>query len=57
VTGNHTEVAAHADAAELAPVADKLLVALERQLRKLHDKKIFAHRREAQRDKKRRTGR
>jgi ribosome-associated translation inhibitor RaiA len=57
VTGNHTEVAAHAAASELAPAADKLLEAVERQLRKLHDKKIFAQRREAQRDRKRRTGR
>ena len=49
VTGNHTEVAGHGDASELAVAADKLLEQLARQLRKIHDKKIFAQRREAQR--------
>jgi ribosome-associated translation inhibitor RaiA len=50
VTGRHTEIAAHADAIELAHAADKLLHTLEKQLRKVHDKHIFARRREAQHD-------
>ena len=54
VTGDHTEVAAQATAAEPAPAADKLMDALERQLRRLHDKKIFARRRSAQRESRRR---
>jgi ribosomal subunit interface protein len=54
VTGNHTEAAGQAKAPELQQAADKALDALERQLRKLHDKKIFAQRREAQRASERR---
>ena len=53
VTGNSTEVAGHAAAPELALAADKLMDNLQRQLRKSHQKKIFAHRREAQRKKER----
>jgi len=49
VTGDHTEVAAHARATELQPAADKLLTQVERQLRRLHDKKIFTQRRAARR--------
>lgn len=54
VTGSHTEVAGHAQAGEPGQAADKLLDTLERQLRKLHDKKIFARRREAQKNARRR---
>jgi len=54
VTGNHTEAAGQGQAPELIRAADKLLDALERQLRRLHDKKIFAQRREAQRASERR---
>jgi ribosome-associated translation inhibitor RaiA len=56
VTGNHTEVAARARATELAPAGDKLLAQLERQLRRLHDKKIFGQRRAARRASERRRG-
>ena len=44
------DLGAQAEASELLPAADKLLDKVERQLRKLHDKRIFAQRREAQRD-------
>ncbi len=56
VTGNSTEVAGHAEAPRLRQAADKLLDSLERQLRKIHDKKIFGQRREAQRASERRRG-
>ena len=49
VTGSHIDVATHATATKLLPAAEKLLVKLERQLRRVHDKRIFAKRREAQR--------
>jgi len=50
VTGKNRDVGAQADASELLPATDRVLDKLERQLRKLHDKRIFAQRREAQRD-------
>jgi ribosomal subunit interface protein len=50
VTGRSTEVATHAQAVELGEAADKLLDKLERQLRRVHDKRVFAPRREAQRE-------
>ncbi len=50
VTGNHTEVAAHAEAIKMGAAADKLMDNLAKQLRKVHDKKIFSRRRAAQRD-------
>jgi ribosomal subunit interface protein len=56
VTGDHTEVAAQARAEELLQAADKVLVNLERQLRRLHDKRIFAQRRAARRQSERRRG-
>ena len=49
-TGKHTDVATHARADDLRPAADQVLGRIERQLRKLHDKRIFSQRREAQRD-------
>lgn len=49
VTGKNRDVGAQADANELLPAVDRLLDKLERQLRKIHDKRIFAQRREAQR--------
>jgi ribosome-associated translation inhibitor RaiA len=56
-TGKHTDVATHADAAEPGPAVDKALEGLAKQLRKQHDKRIFAQRRDAQRDPpKRRSG-
>ena len=50
VTGKGRDVGAQAEASELLPAADRLLDRMERQLRKLHDKRIFGQRREAQRD-------
>ncbi len=48
-TGKGTEVASRAGAEELAPAADRALAALEKQLRRVHDKRIFAKRRDARR--------
>jgi ribosomal subunit interface protein len=49
-TGKHTDVATHVNASEPGPAADRMLDKIEKQLRKLHDKRIFAQRRDAQRD-------
>lgn len=49
-TGKNTDVASHADASEPGPAADRVLDKIERALRKQHDKRIFAQRRDAQRD-------
>jgi ribosome-associated translation inhibitor RaiA len=49
VTGRQVDVATHAKAIELAQAADRLLDKIERKLRRVHDKRIFARRREAQR--------
>jgi ribosomal subunit interface protein len=49
-TGKHTDVATHAKAEHARTAADQVLDKIERQLRKLHDKRIFAQRRDAQRD-------
>ncbi len=49
VTGKRTDIATHAEASEPAPAVDSVFDKVERQLRKLHDKRIFAQRREAQR--------
>ena len=50
VTGKHRDLGAHAQASEARPAADRMLDKLERQLRTLHDKRIFSQRRDAQRD-------
>jgi ribosomal subunit interface protein len=50
VTGKHTDVGTHAAASDLGPAADQVLDKVARQLRRIHDKRIFAQRREAQRD-------
>jgi len=55
VTGKNTEVAGHANAPDPELAADKLLDTLRHQLRRVHDKRIFARRREAQRTHPRRT--
>jgi ribosomal subunit interface protein len=47
VTGKGEDVGAHATAKALMPAAEALLDKLERQLRKHHDKRIFARRRES----------
>ncbi|HEY8154382.1 MAG TPA: HPF/RaiA family ribosome-associated protein [Myxococcota bacterium] len=49
VTGKHIDVATHATANQMLPAAEKLLVKVEGQLRRVHDKRVFAKRREAQR--------
>jgi ribosome-associated translation inhibitor RaiA len=50
VTGRNIDIAAHAAAIEPAHAADKLLDTLQKQLRKVHDKHVFARRRESQRE-------
>ena len=47
VTGKNRDVGAHAEAGEAGPAADKVLDKLEKQLRTLHDKRIFTQRRSA----------
>jgi ribosomal subunit interface protein len=49
VTGKGTDIATHAEASELTPAVDSVFDKVGRQLRKLHDKRIFSQRREAQR--------
>ena len=49
-TGKHTDVATHAEAEAARAASDQVLDKIERQLRRVHDKRIFARRREAQRD-------
>jgi ribosomal subunit interface protein len=56
VTGRGTDLAAHASAPDARQAGDRALEKLERELRRLHDKKIFAHRREAQKATGKRTG-
>jgi ribosomal subunit interface protein len=56
VTGRDTDVAGHADGAQLGEAADRLLDKLARSLRKLHDKKIFKDRRAARKHESKRTG-
>ncbi|UCE85955.1 MAG: HPF/RaiA family ribosome-associated protein [Deltaproteobacteria bacterium] len=56
VTGDRTEVTSHADAIEAGHAADRLLDKLIRQLRRVHEKRVFVRRREAQQAQlKRRT--
>jgi ribosomal subunit interface protein len=50
VTGKGTDVATQAGASELGPAVDRVLDKVERQLRRVHDKRIFSQRRDAQRD-------
>ena len=49
-TGKNTDVATHAEAEAVRPASDQVLDKIERQLRRVHDKRIFSRRREAQRD-------
>ena len=57
VNGRDTEVAAHAEGQQMGEATDRLLDKLERNLRKVHDKKIFKNRREARKaEAKRHTG-
>jgi ribosomal subunit interface protein len=48
-TGKNTNVATQASGKNLRAAADQVVEKIERQLRKIHDKRIFAQRREAQR--------
>ena len=50
VTGKNTELAGQGEGAEPRQAADRLLDHLERQLRRVHDKRIFQRRREARRN-------
>ena len=50
IRGKSTDVATQAAASELGAAADQLLDKIERQLRRVHDKRIFAPRRGAQRN-------
>lgn len=49
VTGRKRDVGAQAEADEMRPAADQLIGRLERQLRTLHDKRLFTQRRDARR--------
>lgn len=49
-TGKNTDVATQARAEQARAAADQVLDKIERQLRKTHDKRIFAQRRDAQKD-------
>ncbi len=55
VTGKGTDVATHASGNSCSIAADQLLDKVERQLRRVHDKRIFSQRREAQREPPKRT--
>ena len=47
-TGKNTNVATHVTATDVLPATDQVLDKIERQLRRLHDKRIFGRRRDAQ---------
>ena len=49
-TGKNTNIATQASGKNLRAAADQVIEKVERQLRKIHDKRIFAQRREAQRN-------
>jgi ribosomal subunit interface protein len=50
VTGKGIDVATQFEAKLLPPAVDLVFEKLDRQLRKIHDKRIFGQRRDAQRD-------
>ena len=50
MTGKGIDVATQSEASQLAPAVDLVFDKIERQMRKIHDKRIFSQRREAQRD-------
>ena len=58
VTGKNRDLSAQADGPALRGAAERLLDKLQRQLRKLHDKSVYAQRREAQKvpPKRKRSG-
>jgi len=55
-TGKNTDVATHAAAGDPGPATDRVLDKIERQLRKVHDKRIFSQRRDAQKSPPKRQG-
>jgi ribosomal subunit interface protein len=55
VRGRDTEADAHGTGSELRQAADAALDKAERHLRRVHDKRIFARRRDAQKSHPRRT--
>ena len=50
-TGKNTDVATHADAGAARVASYQVLDKIERQLRRVHEKRIFARRREARRER------
>ena len=54
-TGKETEAATRATAEEIGLAADQVLDKLKAMLRRSHDKKIFAHRRQAKQSHPRRS--
>ena len=54
-TGKNTNVVTHASGSNLRAAADQVLEKIERQLRRIHDKRIFSQRREAQRNPAKRS--
>ena len=47
-TGRRTDFSTHAEASAAGIVADRVLDKIERHLRKVHDKRVFGRRRDAQ---------
>ena len=47
VSGGNVHIDTHASAIEMGLAADKALEKVEHQLRRIHDKRVFARRREA----------
>ena len=48
VNGKHTQLAIHGDGPDLRSAADQLFHRVRQQLRRVHEKRIFQHRKEAQ---------
>jgi len=48
VNGKHTQLATHGDGVDLRSAADQLFHRVRQQLRRVHDRRIFQHRKEAQ---------
>ena len=49
-TGKNTDLATHAEGSDAGIACDRVLDKIERQLRRIHDKRIFTRRRDARRD-------
>ena len=50
-TGKNTDVATHAESVAPRAASDQVLDKIERQLRRVHEKRIFSRRREARRER------